>query len=93
MRGDGCSRHGAWSWEVEEVKCRLIQVYGFGMCAVAEPLFFFGVCVCVSTPVPKGAYTQGAGVCFRCLQPMKTHLSHSDIVLGRQNYVPAFFNC
>ena len=49
--------------------------------------------VCVSTPVPKGAYTQGAGVCFRCLQPMKTHLSHSDIVLGRQNYVPAFFNC
>ena len=33
---------------------------------------------------------QGAGVCFRCLQPTKTHLSHSDIVLGRQNYVPAF---
>ena len=31
-----------------------------------------------------------AGVCFRCLQPTKTHLSHSDIVLGRQNYVPAF---
>ena len=36
---------------------------------------------------------QGAGVCFRCLQPTKTHLSQSDIVLGRQNYVPAFLNC
>ena len=31
---------------------------------------------------------QGAGVCFRCLQPTKTHLLHSDIVLRRQNYVP-----
>ena len=38
---------------------------------------------------------QGAGVCFRCLQPTKTHLSHGDIVLGRQNYVPAcsFTSC
>ena len=36
-------------------------------------------------------FKQGAGVCFRCLQPTKTHLSHSDIVVGRQNYVPAIF--
>ena len=59
------------------------------------------VCVCVK-PRSKGhqptllyfaefylVQLQGAEVCFRCLQPTKTQLSHCDIVLGRQNYVPA----
>ena len=60
------------------------------------------VCVCVTLGIigiPSDCFSftvvflvqQGAGVCFRCLQPTKTHLLHSDIVLGRQNYVPAFF--
>ena len=55
------------------------------------------VCVCVCAPCShRDSFElfftqQGAGVCFRCLQPTKTHLSHSDIVLGRQNYVPAIF--
>ena len=44
------------------------------------------VCVCLSTSVSK---RQGAGVCFRCLQPTQTHLLHSDMAKGRLCHVPA----
>ena len=34
-------------------------------------------------------FTQGDGVCFRCLHPTKTHLLHSDMDWGRSIHVPA----
>ena len=60
----------------------------------------YRVCVCVCVCVnrcSKEAFRfltvitnrQGPGVCFRCLQPTKTHLLHSDMTRGRLCHVPA----